>query len=93
MMDTGCGRLLIALSLRRSVGLGLAIRSVVPVPEVVSLLIADVRLLEFQRRVTFARIVRWWKDHDFEKVARADWDDVSAFIARIQSAEQSGKYE
>jgi hypothetical protein len=53
-------------------------------------MIEDVRLPESQSRVSFVDIVRRLKENRFGILAGVDAEEVSAFVARVESGEQSG---
>jgi hypothetical protein len=65
----------------------------VSVPEFVSRMIEDGRSPDPQSRRLFVDIVERLKESRFEIVAGVDSEDVSAFVARVESAEQSGNWE
>jgi hypothetical protein len=63
------------------------------VPEFVSRMMEDGRSPESQRRLSFVDIVELLKENRFEIVAGVDSEEVAAFLARVESAEQSGNGE
>jgi serine/threonine protein kinase len=63
------------------------------VPEFVSQMIEDGRSPESQRRLSFVNIVERLKKNRFEIMAGVDSEEVVAFVAWVESAEQSGKWE
>jgi ribosomal protein L6P/L9E len=63
------------------------------VPEFVSRIIEDGRSRESQCRLSFVDIVERLKENRFAIVAGVDSEEVSAFAARVESAEQSGNWE
>jgi hypothetical protein len=63
------------------------------VPKFVSRIIADGRSSESQCRLSFVAIVKRLKENRFEIVAGVDSVEISAFVARVESAEQSGNWE
>jgi hypothetical protein len=63
------------------------------VPEFVSRMVEDGRSPESQCRRSFVDIVERLKQNGFEIVAGVDSEEVSAFVARVESAEQSGNWE
>jgi hypothetical protein len=65
----------------------------VGVPEFVSQMIEDGRSRESQCRLSFVDIVERLKENRFAFVADVDSDAVSAFVARVESAQQSGHWE
>jgi hypothetical protein len=63
------------------------------VPEFVSRMIADGRSQESQYGLSLVDIVERLKENRFAIVAGVDSEEVSAFVARVESAEQSGYWE
>jgi serine/threonine protein kinase len=63
------------------------------VPEFVSRMIEEGRSPEFQCRLSFVDIIEHLKKNRFAIVARVNSEDVSAFVAWVESAEQSGNWE
>jgi serine/threonine protein kinase len=63
------------------------------VPEFVSWMIEEGRWAESHCRLSFVDIVQCLKENRFEIVAGVDSEEVSAFVARVESAEQSGNWE
>jgi hypothetical protein len=63
------------------------------VPLFVSQMIEDGRLPESQCRLSFVDIVERLKENRFGIVAGVDSEEVSAFVARVESAEQSGHWD
>jgi hypothetical protein len=63
------------------------------VPPFVSRMIEDGRSPESQSRLSFVDIVKRLKEDRFEIVPGVDSEEVSAFVARVESAEQSGNWE
>jgi serine/threonine protein kinase len=63
------------------------------VPAFVSRMIEDGQLPESQCRLSFVDIVERLKENCFEIVTGVDSEEVSAFAARVESAEQSANWE
>jgi serine/threonine protein kinase len=63
------------------------------VPEFVSRMIEDGRSPESWRQLSFIYIVKRLKENRFAIVAGVDSEEVSVFVARVESAEQSGNWE
>jgi serine/threonine protein kinase len=63
------------------------------VPEFVSRMIEEGRSPDSRRRLSFVRIVERLKENRFEIVAGVDSQEVAAFVAWVESVEQSGKWE
>jgi serine/threonine protein kinase len=84
-------------SLLSEIAIGAARALPVPVPARVPLfflrMITDGRLPESRCRLSFADILGRLKVIRFEIVAGVDSEEVSAFVARVESAEQSGHWE
>jgi hypothetical protein len=68
-----------------------------PVPPAVSCFVSrmaeDAQLPDSDGSVSFTRIVGRLKENRFEIMAGVDSDEVSAFVAWLKSAEQTGKWE
>jgi hypothetical protein len=56
-------------------------------------MIEDVRLPESHCRLSFVDVISRHKEIGFEIVAGVDAEEVSAFAARVESAEQSVHWE
>jgi hypothetical protein len=56
-------------------------------------MIEDGRSLESSRRSLFAEIVAQLKANRFEIMITVDFDEVSAFVSRVESSEQAGESE
>jgi hypothetical protein len=82
-------------SLLSEIAIGAARALPVPtgVPLFVSRMIEEVRLPESQCRLSFVDIIEDLKENRFEIVAGVDSEEVSAFVAPVESAEQSGRWE
>jgi hypothetical protein len=63
------------------------------VPLFVSRMVEDVRLPKSQCHRWFVDFVRRLKENRFAIVSGVDAEEVSAFVARVESAEQSGHRE
>jgi hypothetical protein len=63
------------------------------VPVFVSRMIKDGRSPESTRRLSFAEIVESLKENRFEIMAGVDFDEVSAFVCRVESSVQAGERE
>jgi hypothetical protein len=63
------------------------------VPEFVSQMIKEARSPESQCCRSFVDIVERPKQNPFEIVVGVDSDEISAFVAQVQSAEQSDHWE
>jgi serine/threonine protein kinase len=64
-----------------------------PVPDFVSEMIEEGRLPESECRLSFVDIVGCLKENGFEIVAGVDSEEVSEFVARVESAEQSANWK
>jgi hypothetical protein len=63
------------------------------VPEFVSAIIEEGPRLRARMEPSFIGIFRTWKEDALQILAGVDSDDVSAFVSRVESAEQSGESE
>jgi hypothetical protein len=82
-------------SLLSEIAIGAAGGSPVPggIPEFVSRMTDEGRSAEFPPRLSFVDIVARLEKNRFQILAGVDSEEVSAFVAWVESAEQSGKWE